>query len=127
MIEQWITGEKPLPSVNAMRVDDDQRGSQFSQAIAQEKHERIARNYLYDLFIFHDELEKEIARYGEIPGKLTAIETEILERMLTTQEYYHAAMNGFKELSAEMQQHALVRFSDALLDLMKVMHKHRRH
>ena len=116
-----------MGSVNAMRVDNDQPGSQFSQAISQEKHDRIARNSLYDMFTFYEELEKEIARIGAIPTKLTPSETEILERMLAAQEHYLTAMQGFKELTAELQQHALMRFSDALLDLMKIMHKHREH
>lgn len=116
-----------LASVNTMMKNKEDRGSHFSRSLHQEKHERIARNSLYDLFVFYEALEKEIARIGETPAKLTPTEAEVLERMLAVQEHYLNAMKGFKELGAELQQHALVRFSDSVLDLMKIMHKHKRH
>jgi hypothetical protein len=107
--------------------ENEQGSSHFSRGISREKHERIARNSLYDMFAFYETLEKEISRIGEIPTKLSPTETEILQRMLAVQEHYLTAMKGFKELGAETQQHALVRFSDALLDMMKILHKHKGH
>ena len=116
--------------VNAMidnTKDNEQGSGYFSRSVNREKHDRIARNSLYDMFAFYETLEKEISRMGEIPTRLTLTETEILGRMLAVQEHYLAAMKGFQELGAETQQHALVRFSDALLDMMKILHKHKEH
>lgn len=111
----------------SMTQKDNKPANPFAQGILLEKHERIARNSLYDMFAFYESLKKEIHRIGELPEKLNPAEAEILARMLAVQEHYLAAMQGFSEQGAEMQQHALIRFSDALLDMMKVIHKYQRH
>ncbi len=127
MIETVGNRSNTLASVKTMMGNDKEQGNHFSRAMHQEKHERIARNSLYDMFNFHDTLEKEIARIRTASAQLTSAESEILERMLVVQEHYLAAMKGFSALGAEMQQHALVRFSDALLDLMKLIQRHKGH
>jgi hypothetical protein len=106
---------------------NNENPSRFTQALTQEKHERIARNSLYDLFTFHESLQQEIARLRAVNPVIDSPENQILERMLLAQEHYACAMQGYKELGAEPQQNALVRFSDALLDLMKLIHKHKEH
>jgi len=112
-----------LANVNTMIASDKEQGSRSIQTLNQEKHERIARNSLYDMFIFHEALEKEILRLNTLPTKLTETEAELLACMLAVQKHYHAALKGFKELSVEMQQHAVVRLSDSLIDLMKILHR----
>lgn len=108
----------------------DGRGQQVSrhaQAWSQEKHDRIARNALHDLFTFYDALEQEIARLRAQAAAFTGEESAMLERMLAVKEHYLSAMQGFGALDAQRQQNALIRLSDSLLDLMTLAHRHKRH
>ncbi|MBY0406150.1 MAG: hypothetical protein K2Q01_00535 [Rickettsiales bacterium] len=50
-------------------------------------------------------------------------EAEMLDRMLVVRDQYQHVMQGFRHHQDEMQQHALIRFSDSLLDMMKLAHK----
>jgi hypothetical protein len=107
-------------------VSNDKESS-FSRTLNQEKHERIARHSLHDLVLFHEALETEIERVRALDRGNSDYIPELLEKMLIIQKQYHIVMQGFRELTAEQEQHALICFADAVLDLMKLIHKKRGH
>lgn len=105
-------------------MSGDGKNGRFIEALHNEKHERLARNALHDLLAFHDQLEAEILRFSD-PTCTSSMEQEVLHRMKQVRACYNEVMQGFRELETGMQQYALVRFSDALLDLMKLVNRYR--
>ena len=98
--------------------------SRFLDALHNEKHDRLARNALHDLIAFHEQLEAEIGRFSD-PACASCLEQEVLQRMQHVKDCYDDVMLGFREQETGVQQHTLVRFSDALLDLMKLVNRYR--
>jgi len=105
-------------------MDGDQKSGRFLEALHHEKHDRLARNALQDMLAFHEELEAEIVRFSD-PACTSGMEQEVLHRMIQVRECYHEVMQGFLRQETEAQQHVLVRFSDALLDLMKLVNRYK--
>ena len=91
-------------------------------SLPDDKHRRMARNALYDLFDFYEALEREITRFQAAEQKNT-IEQEILSRLLHARDCYQQAMCDLRDAADDKKQHALIRFSDALLDVMKAIHR----
>lgn len=83
---------------------------------------RMARHALHDMFDFYDELTTEIARFEAVPQK-NRFEQEIYNHMCSVKECYHNAMRDIRHDAEDVRQHALICFSDALLDLMKSIHR----
>lgn len=94
----------------------------FTQSFNQDKHSRMARNALHDMFDFFANLEKEISRFEQEKEK-TAADQKVLESMHEVRNCYQQTMLDLKEEAQDIKQHALTRFSDALLDLMKAIHR----
>lgn len=108
-------------------IIDRDKESSFTRALSQEKHERTARHSLHDLVLFNEALEVEIGRVRALDAGDSEYIPELLEKMLLVQGQYHTVMRGFRELGAEQEHHALIGFADAILDLMKLIHKKRGH
>lgn len=113
-LHHGIAGNRSMADIN--------REEGFISALHQQKHERVARGALHNLFLFHDDLRKEISRFENAVPE-TEAERAILERMKYVEECYFAVMHSLQEESAQREQHKIVCFSDALLDLMKLIYQ----
>lgn len=105
--------------------------SGFSESVLRDKHGRLARNALHDLFDFGDQLEAQLVALSQMP-ELSANEQHLRERLEHARSCYQAMIEAFRqgpaapaEVLAGRQQHSLTTFSDALLDIMRLLGRHR--
>jgi hypothetical protein len=98
----------------------------FTQAIASEKSERVARRSLHDIVVFHQAIEADMQRMLEAKANGSGFDTDLFERMAVVQEHYKRVMTGFLELDDNSQRNALITFADTIQDLLKYIHIRRK-
>jgi hypothetical protein len=117
---------KTVASLNLMKIIEPKDKSPkpaFAQTVQTDKHERIARQSLHDMVVFHDTLVAEITTLKTEEAQGIAIDCEMLDKMIFVREKYEYAMNGFRELDINSERNALIALGDAMLDLMRLLHK----
>ena len=108
------------------QITAKQKNNGFTQTIATEKHERIARRSLHDIIIFHQAVEKEMQNMIAEKAKGGMFDTDLYDRMIAIHEQYKRVMTGFLELDDNSQRNALITFSDTIQDMMKYVHLRRK-
>src|SRR5688572_21016360 len=103
----------PQPATNTMT---------HTSAVAQEKHDRMARKSLQDMLHFSDMLESEITRLQAQQDR-DAKEQELLQRMLITKSKFDLAMRAMREPDSDASRHALIRFADSVQDIIAFIHR----
>lgn len=83
--------------------------------------ERIARNALRDLMLFHNAIQGELQKMRIEAKNGGKIDSVLYEKMLRVQNSYDYAMTGFKAFDDEMERVALLSLSEAIEDLMQFM------
>ena len=115
---------KQHASMKKADMDKDSKSTGFIEAIHLEKHDRLARNALHEIFTFYDQMSEEMQRLMATAPQ-SAQEQQLLESMQRVDNCYHSAMDSLRETNNELQHNALVRFSDAIIDLMTLLNRQR--
>ena len=109
-------------SSSAMPSDDTNSG--FSQAISQEKNERIARTSLNDIMVFQKSLEEEMARLTEEEARGDVIDTEFFNKIVLTKNEYQKLLASFTAMDTDGHQghSALIAYADTVQDIISHLH-----
>ena len=100
----------------------------YQDMVGQARHERIARSALHDLVAFYETMEDEMSHMMSAHvEKGVPLESPLYERMVCVKEKYIHVMRGLTEDDFAAQRLALIKFADAVQDLMSYIHNQRRH
>ncbi|MDX1975172.1 MAG: hypothetical protein SFT92_05805 [Rickettsiales bacterium] len=92
------------------------------------KYVRAARNALYNMISFDEQLSDEIDSLLAVAAAGQSIDHTLYQKMSIAHEHFLKVMSGMRSLDDDSERHLLIEYGDSIHDIMLHIHDaQRRH